>query len=216
MSTKILFFLNFLIPLPHFGQLSGGALWWWFPELIFFWRTSSLLHPYFISSCHGGALWWWIPELIFFALFHPYSLLYPYFISSRQCGALWWWIPELFFSRTFPSLLPCNENLSSTKMLPPNDLHQNIFFFNFICVSLSLIANDWWGPLVVTSGTIYSHTFRASRPLSPNTSLPHCTPWRPFPRPPNGVHQINFTKIFLPSMKHVILLLNSLHKVPNK
>ena len=24
------------------------------------------LHPYFISSRHGGALWWWIPELNFF------------------------------------------------------------------------------------------------------------------------------------------------------
>ena len=101
----------------------------------------------------------------------------------------------------------CSHQTTSTKIF---------FFFNFICVSLSLIANDWWGPLVVTSGTIYSHTFRASRPLSPNISLPHCTPWRPFPRPPNGVHQINFTKIFLPSMKHVILLLNSLHNVPNK
>ena len=46
MSTKILFFLNFLIPLPHFGQLSGGALWWWFPELIFFFGPLPSLLPF--------------------------------------------------------------------------------------------------------------------------------------------------------------------------
>ena len=141
-------FLTFLIPLPHFGALSGGALWWLFPELLFFsahFLPYSLLHPYFISSGHGGALWWWIPELNF--SFWALPSLLPFAPLFHICMPQWRPLVvnsgTKFFFGALPSLLPCNENCP-----PPKCSHQTTstkwrtpkwgrFFSNFIHVFLT-------------------------------------------------------------------------------
>ena len=119
MSTKILFFLNFLIPLPHFGQLSGGALWWWFPELIFFFGPLPSLLPF--APLFHIVTPQWRPLVVdpgtnFFCALPSLLPLHPYFISSRHGGALWWWIPELiFFFVALPSLLPLHPYFISSR-----------------------------------------------------------------------------------------------------